>query len=303
MITVERIEQLMKAQDDLNKVYAGEDWATKNYDFLGYAAVETAELLNHHGGMFHYRKQEPDWPQVEMELVDILHFLLSAAIQQKVDAGALLGGALLGEGYAGALLGGAIQDCSLLGFVGQPADEAYTLEDRAKALMNQCTKQEPHSYFAWTEFVRLTTACEYTLEHIFNKYQLKYTLNRFRIANGSVTGEYKKVWADGREDNEHLQELAARTFNQVTGAYNLEMLTEMLQQKYSTNDSDPLASLKLAGFTKQEDGTWQKLCKTADERGDAVSKVVCQSHATANSTFVAGSGWVITAKLKERSPI
>ena len=54
MITVERIEQLMKAQDDLNKVYAGEDWAIKNYDFLGYAAVETAELLNHHGGMFHY---------------------------------------------------------------------------------------------------------------------------------------------------------------------------------------------------------------------------------------------------------
>lgn len=287
MITVERIEQLMKAQDDLNKVYAGEEWATKNYDFLGYAAVETAELLNHHGGMFHYRKQEPDWPQIEMELVDILHFLLSAAIQEGVAADTLLD-------YAEQPTG-----CSA----------AYAVEDCAKALMYQCTKQETHSTFAWEEFVRLSAACNLTLEYIFNKYQLKYTLNRFRIANGSVTGEYKKVWADGREDNEHLQELAYRAFNPVTEEYNLGMLTEMLQQRYSTNvsntpdASDPLASLKLAGFTKQEDGTWQKVCKTADERGDAVSKVVCQSHATANSTFVAGTGWIITAKLKERRPI
>lgn len=287
MITVERIEQLMKAQDDLNKVYAGEDWASKGYDFLGYAAVETAELLNHHGGMFHYRKQAPDWPQVEMELVDILHFLLSASIQEGVAAGILLD------------------------IVEQPTGEEYTVEDRAKALMNQCTNQGTrrsfaYSIFAWVEFVKLSAACNLTLEYIFNKYQLKYTLNRFRIANGSVTGEYKKVWADGREDNEHLQELAYRAFNPVTEAYNLGMLTEMLQQRYSTNvsnASDPLASLKLAGFTKQEDGTWQKVCKTADERGDAVSKVVCQSHATANSTFVAGTGWIITAKLKERRPI
>lgn len=285
MITVERIEQLMKAQDDLNKVYAGEDWATKNYDFLGYAAVEAAELLNHHGGMFHYRKQEPDWPQVEMELVDILHFLLSAAIQEGVDAG------------------------TLLDYVEQSTGKSYTVEDRAKALMCECTKRGTHSIFAWEEFVWLTFACNFTLDHIFNKYQLKYTLNRFRIANGSVTGGYKKVWADGREDNEHLQEMAARAFNQVTGEYNLDMLTKMLQQRYSTNvsnasdASDPLASLKSAGFTKQEDGTWQKVCKTSDERGDAVSKVVCQSHATANSTFVAGTGWVITAKLKERRPI
>ena len=282
MITVERIEQLMKSQDDLNKVYAGEDWATKDYDFLGYAAVESAELLNHHGGMFHYRKQEPDWPQIEMELVDILHFLLSAAIQNGVGAG------------------------ELLVFSGQPVGKSYIVEDCAKALMYECTKQHTRSSSAWAEFVRLTTACNFTLEHIFNKYQLKYTLNRFRIANGSVTGEYKKVWADGREDNEHLQSLAYRAFNPVTEEYNLGMLTEMLQQRYSTNvsnASDPLASLKSAGFTKQEDGTWQKVCKTADERGDAVSKVVCQSHATANSTFVAGSGWVITAKLKERSPI
>ena len=117
------------------------------------------------------------------------------------------------------------------------------------------------------------------------------------------------MWADGREDNEHLQEMAARTLNQVTGEYNLDMLTEMLQQRYSTNvsnASDPLASLKLAGFTKQEDGTWRKVCKTADERGDAVSKVVCIDHAAANSKFVregAEKGWIITAKLKERSTI
>lgn len=288
MITVERIEQLMKAQDDLNKVYAGEDWAIKNYDFLGYAAVETAELLNHHGGMFHYRKQEPDWPQIEMELVDILHFLLSAAVEWKVPS-------RLVKSWC----------------VETAANNA--IPDAGKWLMSVCLEDDltPTSQVvkAFVVFSELVVACNFTLDHIFNKYQLKYTLNRFRIANGSVTGGYKKVWADGREDNEHLQEMAARTFNQVTGAYNLEMLTEMLQQRYSTNASDasdasdPLASLKSAGFTKQEDGTWQKVCKTADERGDAVSKVVCRSHVTASSTFVAGSGWVITAKLKERSPI
>lgn len=279
------ISSLLEAQDDLNKVYAGEDWAIKNYDFLGYAAVETAELLNHHGGMFHYRKQEPDWPQIEMELVDILHFLLSAAIQWDVPSRLVK------------------QGCDEIG----PNIE---IPELGKWLMLVCLDDDltPTSQVvkAWRAFATLVNSCEYTLEHIFNRYQLKYTLNRFRIANGSVTGEYKKVWADGREDNEHLQEMAASTLNQVTGEYNLDTLTDLLQQKYSTNDSDasdPLASLKLAGFTKQEDGTWQKLCKTADERGDAISKVVCLNHATASSMFVAGEGWVITAKLKERSPI
>ena len=299
MITVERIEQLMKAQDDLNKVYAGEEWATKNYDFLGYAAVETAELLNHHGGMFHYRKQEPDWPQIEMELVDILHFLLSAAIQTKLTAEEVQEWAAAGVSETLPITV-AIHGKTLMGLCATP-DLIVGVEGRH----GKYIEQEPVA-LAWRAFATLVNSCNLTLEYIFNKYQLKYTLNRFRIANGSVTGEYKKVWADGREDNEHLQDLAARTFNPVTGEYNLDMLTEMLQQRYSTNvsnASDPLASLKLAGFTKQEDGTWQKVCKTADERGDAVSKVVCQSHATANSTFVAGSGWVITAKLKERRPI
>lgn len=284
MITIQRIEQLLKAQDDLNKIYAGEDWATKGYDFLGYAAVETAELLNHHGGMFHYRKQEPDWPQIEMELVDILHFLLSAAI---VDSSSL-------------------DPEDLLHFVERPVNHHKPLVDYAKGLMHFCTQQAAHSVPAWREFVGLVRACDFTLDHIFNKYQLKYTLNRFRIANGSVTGGYRKVWADGREDNEHLQELAPRAFNQITGEYNLDMLTELLQQRYSTKDSDPLSRLKSEGFTKQDDGTWQKLCKTADECGDAISKIVCLEYAVAGSTFVkegVDKGWRVTAKLKERRPI
>jgi len=286
MITVERIEQLMKAQDDLNKVYAGEDWAAKGYDFMGYAAVETAELLNHHGGMFHYRKQEPDWPQIEMELVDILHFLLSAAIVEGRSA------ETLEDSYK-----------MILTLSGK-----HSVETAGKMLIHQATfvnTSDMDALSCWMNFIKLCTACNFTLDHIFNKYQLKYTLNRFRIANGSVTGGYKKVWADGREDNEHLQELATRAFNQVTGEYNLDMLTELLQQRYSTKDSDPLARLRSEGFTKQEDGTWQKFCVTADERGDAISKIVCLDHAEADSTFVkegAVKGWIITAKLKERSP-
>lgn len=292
MSTVEHIEQLMKSQDDLNKVYAGEEWATKNYDFLGYAAVETAELLNHHGGMFHYRKQEPDWPQIEMELVDILHFLLSAAVQCDVPS------KLIKSSCVETVANNAVPELGKW-YNGVP--------ELGKWLMLVCIDEDLTSTSQITKafgaFSGLVTACNFTLEHIFNKYQLKYTLNRFRIANGSVTGEYKKVWADGREDNEHLQELAARAFNQITGEYNLDMLTELLQQRYSTNDSDPLARLQSEGFTKQEDGTWQRLCKTADERGDAISKIVCLNHATADSMFVAGEGWIITAKLKERRPI
>lgn len=296
MITIQRIEQLLKAQDDLNKVYAGEDWATKGYDFLGYAAVETAELLNHHGGMFHYRKQEPDWPQIEMELVDILHFLLSAAIQTDLTAEEVREWAVAG-GSETLPIAVALHGKTLMGLCSVP-DLIVGVEDRhGKAIA-----QEPVS-LAWRAFAMLVRSCDFTLDHIFNKYQLKYTLNRFRIANGSVTGEYKKVWADGREDNEHLQELAARAFNQITGEYNLDMLTELLQQRYSTKDSDPLSRLKSEGFTKQDDGTWQKLCKTADERGDAISKIVCLEYAGASSMFVAGKGWIITAKLKERRPI
>lgn len=283
MITIQRIEQLMKAQDDLNKVYAGEDWATKGYDFLGYAAVETAELLNHHGGMFHYRKQEPDWPQIEMELVDILHFLLSAAIQTDLTAEALwepvgMSRLVVGE---------------------------HTVHSRGKLLIHEATSNEPEPWTCWVRFLLLVDQCDFALDHIFNKYQLKYTLNRFRITNGSVTGGYKKVWSDGREDNEHLQELAPSVFDKTTGEYDLDTLTDLLQQRYSTKASDPLASLQAEGFVKQQSGTWVKFCRTADEREAAISKVVCIKDAVAGSSYRktdTDKGWEITAQLSESQP-
>lgn len=290
MITLERIEQLLKAQDELNKVYAGEDWATKGYDFLGYVAVETAELLNHHGGMFHYRHQEPDWPQIEMELVDILHFLLSAAIQAEFTADDLL---------------------EPIGMKRLVMGE-HTVHFRGKRLINEATSMTPSAWVCWVRFILLVEECGYTINHIFNRYILKHTLNRFRIDNGSVTGGYKKVWGDGREDNEHLQELAPKVFDEETNTYDTDALRVLLDSAYRErldgDLDDPLERLSCYGFFKLPDGNWEKFCATMDERESAVSKVVCTGNATATSTFIGAEkgvtkGWKVTASLKERRKI
>ncbi len=190
-ICTKTIEQLLEAQDFLNAQYDCPEWRTKGHPFADYIWIEAGELLNHDGSVFHYRKQVCDSAQVKLELVDILHFGLSVLLMQGASAGAL-SGVVAGAGD----------------LITNP------VATYARLLAEEATKGKFDVHW----FTKLCIACGFSFSEIAQAYFLKYTLNRFRIEHGQTRGEYTKVWADGREDNEHLMELAAE-FSDVDGLY------------------------------------------------------------------------------------
>jgi dimeric dUTPase (all-alpha-NTP-PPase superfamily) len=179
------IEELLAAQDFLNAQYDCQEWRTKGHLFSDYIWIEAGELLNHDGSIFHYRKQVCDSAQVKLELVDILHFGLSVLLMQDAAAEAVANMVAGAEKYSGEAAGNLV---------------AKYARDLAKA----ATKGKFDVFW----FTKLCAACGFSFSEIAEAYFLKYTLNRFRIEHGQTRGEYTKVWADGREDNEHLMELA-----------------------------------------------------------------------------------------------
>jgi dimeric dUTPase (all-alpha-NTP-PPase superfamily) len=189
------IEQLLEAQDFLNAQYDCPEWRTKGHPFADYIWIETGELLNHDGSIFHYRKQVCDTEQVKLELVDIMHFGLSVLLMQDAAAEAVANMVAGAERPSGDLAAGSV---------------AKYARDLAKA----ATKGKFDVFW----FTKLCVACGFSFSEIAEAYFIKYTLNRFRINHGQTRGEYTKVWADGREDNEHLVELAAE-FSDVDGLY------------------------------------------------------------------------------------
>lgn len=198
---VQQVEKLMAAQDWLNCQYSSPDWKMKNHPFLDYVWIEVGELAEHEGQVFHYKKKAPDWEQVKLELVDILHFGLSHLIQTGKNP----------ESIAHVFIS---------------ATEGYKTDKPVIAYCREVANSAINGSFDVYMFTRLVYQCGFTLQDIFDHYLNKYTLNRFRIDNGQVRGEYKKIWSDGREDNEHLVELAA-------DAINHDHLYELLGARYA----------------------------------------------------------------------
>lgn len=161
------------------------EWAQQGFEWYRAIWIECGELIEHYGYKW-WKKQEPDLPQVQLEVIDIWHFGLSALfssgrsieqiaddIQQEVAA------------YQSAGLGVREATESLA---------LYCLETRG---------------FSPSRFWELMLAAELDFDALYSAYVGKNVLNFFRQDNGYKEGSYIKQWA-GREDNEHLVELMAQ---------------------------------------------------------------------------------------------
>ena len=78
---------MLNLQDSMNtRVHP--EWRTQGYEWYRAIWVECAELMDHYGWKW-WKKQQPDWEQVKLELIDIWHFGLSDLLMQHEDAGHL----------------------------------------------------------------------------------------------------------------------------------------------------------------------------------------------------------------------
>lgn len=164
-----------------------------NHKGNGLSTFQSLARVEHHGWKW-WKKQDCDMDQLRMELVDIWHFMLSAAIQHKKGNVALAKIDMQNEFN--------LRQKSV------PFDNQYyqlaQLDLLAKLDLLVGLASAKRTNLAL--FESLLSDCEMDWNALFGQYLGKNVLNVFRQDHGYKTGGYIKTW-DGREDNEHLVEV------------------------------------------------------------------------------------------------
>lgn len=173
---------MLELQDKMNsKVHP--QWRKQNFEWYRAIWTECAELMDHYGWKW-WKKQPADIEQSQLELVDIWHFALSIMLSESDNLESI-----------------AVQiekDWHSEGTTDQFREllETFTLDVLQR-----------HS-FTTTKFCALLAALNMPFDDLYRIYVGKNVLNFFRQDHGYKEGTYKKLW-QGREDNEHLVEVAA----------------------------------------------------------------------------------------------
>lgn len=216
MPSPQQVKTMLSLQSAMNRK-VDPDWVTAAYPYLRAVVVEAAEAIEHHGWKW-WKKQDLDMAQLQMEVIDIWHFILSEVLlRQQGD-----------EEASGIRL---LEDCNSdnskpVVFDNQSYDLAsMTLLDKLELLTALAAARR----IDITVFASIMRDCEMSWDDLFAQYVSKNVLNFFRQDHGYKDGSYQKFW-HGKEDNEHLVEVMA-TLSVKADAYPTE-LYQALKQRY-----------------------------------------------------------------------
>ena len=171
------------------------DWLAARYPYLRAVAIEGAEAIEHHGWKW-WKKQEKDLPQLQMELIDIWHFILSEILLRNsgnVDASLAALMILLDSANTQKIIDFDDQQYSI--------DELDLLTKLELLIALSVVRRIELSLFQ-----SIMSKCQIGWLDLYRQYVGKNVLNMFRQDHGYKDGSYQKIW-DGREDNEYLVEI------------------------------------------------------------------------------------------------
>ncbi len=198
---MDKILLMLQLQAQLNDATNGEKWTegiTKNDKIINWKRciyMECAEMIDSFSWK-HWKNldQEPDWDNMQIEVVDVWHFIMSLAI----------------ENYAQNLRGTiddlAINISNLKNFTSienenkkfAHQDEVITKVENIMRLSLSAQSTDLDALI--NEFFDLVVICGLDLQTLYRLYMGKNILNQFRQDNGYKEGSYMKIW-DGEEDN------------------------------------------------------------------------------------------------------
>jgi len=198
---MDKILLMLQLQAQLNDATNGEEWTkgvTKNGKTINWNRciyMECAEMVDSFSWK-HWKSinQEPDWDNLQIEVVDVWHFIMSLAI----------------ENYSQEMKGGiedlAINISQLNSFnIIDTKNDIFASQDEIIAKVESIIKLslEKDSLdleLLMSEFFDLVVMSGLDLETLYRLYVGKNILNQFRQDNGYKDGTYVKVW-NGEEDN------------------------------------------------------------------------------------------------------
>lgn len=195
--TLEEIQTLLAMQDELN-TYIHPEWKTQNFDW-SFAIIDEVREIREHLGWKWWKKgyqcgiTEDNRKQVQLEVIDILHFVLSLALEAGTEPERVR--AWISQSYG-----------------------TYMVTDMVPACTNMIflVSSESADYFeGWNDMACIAGL---TKEEVLETYIHKYILNKFRQDHGYKNGTYCKSWkseivvgdttaAIYKEDNEVLADL------------------------------------------------------------------------------------------------
>ncbi|WP_324172343.1 dUTP diphosphatase [Sulfurimonas sp.] len=198
---MDKILLMLQLQAQLNDATNGEEWTkgiTKNSKVINWKRciyMECAEMIDSFSWK-HWKSidKEADWDNLQIEVVDVWHFMMSLAI----------------ENYSINLKGGiedlAINISNLESFSKiENENEFFGYQDDVikkveSIMLASLSLQELDLEVYIEDFFALVTLSGLDLDTLYRLYVGKNILNQFRQDNGYKEGSYIKVW-NGVEDN------------------------------------------------------------------------------------------------------
>lgn len=200
----EALTTMLRMQDRMNtRVHP--QWIEQDFAWHRAIWVECAELVDHQGYKW-WKHQQADLEQVQLEVIDIWHFGMSAYFREGSSF----------ENLADEIMG-----------LWPEAPESIGVLEAAEALAAVAAGEKR---FCVPSFATLLRAASLDFAGLYRQYLGKNVLNFFRQDNGYKDGSYRKLWA-GREDNEHLMELLAEIDTQAADAE--QQLYHALSARYA----------------------------------------------------------------------
>lgn len=195
-----QLATMLRMQDEMNTIVFS-DWRLRGLAWHRAIYIEAAEFIEHLATWKWWKAGQPDFPQANMELVDIFHFGLSWFINQYAGKDV--------DTLAAALTTRMQTLCRESRLVGPEEQDALADPVTNEARHEQVDKlvaDAGNRVFNLAAFIKLLGLCGMDFDSLYQRYIGKNILNRFRQANGYKTGTYFKQW-HGEEDNVHLDRI------------------------------------------------------------------------------------------------
>lgn len=186
-----KLATMLHYQEQLNNVFDPQ-WRINRHAYLRAASVEAGEMIDHHGYKW-WKAIRKDVVQMQLELVDIIHFYLSEVARIANDP----------EKAKVMLLEAWVIEDQVVTFDGveYQIDQLPALEKMDLLMGLACAKR-----INWSLYRAIMKDAGMSFDSLYSIYAAKNVLNLFRQHNGDKQGTYVKVWA-GREDNLYLEDL------------------------------------------------------------------------------------------------
>ncbi|MEJ2501334.1 MAG: dUTP diphosphatase [Campylobacterales bacterium] len=203
---MDRALQMLKLQQQLNDATNGQDWEaglTKNGKTINWKRciyMECAEMIDSFAWK-HWKNiaADPDWANLQIEVVDVWHFVMSLVLQEYKRRG-------LGT------LEEAAKAIAIMPFYEMLHDEAEGFADeklvmaQVESVMKDALDAKPDLTKLLADFFELVRISNLDLTSLYRLYVGKNILNQFRQDHGYKEGHYIKTW-NGEEDNVVMKRL------------------------------------------------------------------------------------------------